>query len=120
MVFRRGILKHIADAANAHHSGKKADVIINCTGLAAGKLGGVEDKDMIPARAQTVLVRNDPGVMISTSGVDHADDEVLYIMQRAAGKQLREDKHCVVDILQLAAPSWGDVIKRGIGTPKSI
>ena len=93
MVFRRGILDHIADAANAYHSGKKADVIINCTGLAAGKLGGVEDKDMIPARAQTVLVRNDPGVMISTSGVDHADDEVLYIMQRAAGKQIYENKH---------------------------
>ena len=89
MVFQRGIFKHIADAAYAHHSGKKADVVINCTGLAAGKLGGVEDKDMIAARGQTVLVRNDPGAMISTSGVDHAYDEAVYIMQRAAGKKTK-------------------------------
>ncbi|KAL9114822.1 MAG: hypothetical protein Q9187_007395, partial [Circinaria calcarea] len=65
VVFQRGIFKHIADAADVHHSSAKADLIVNCTGLAAGKLGGVEDKDMIPARAQIVLVRNDPGVMFS-------------------------------------------------------
>ena len=85
-MFQRGIFKHIRDAADVHHSGETADLIVNCTGLAAGKLGGVEDKDMIPARAQIVLVRNDPGMMYSSSGTDDGEDETCYIMQRAAGK----------------------------------
>ena len=85
-MFERAIFKHIADAASAHHSGQKADVVINCTGLSALKLGGVEDKNMHPARGQIVLVRNDPGAMYSISGCDDGDDEVCYIMQRAAGK----------------------------------
>lgn len=59
---------------------------MNCTGLGAAKLGGVEDQNVIPARGQIVLVRNDPGMMCSTSGSDDGDDEVCYIMQRAAGK----------------------------------
>jgi len=61
--------------------------VINCTGLSAGKLGGVEDKDMVPARGQTVLVRNEgDGVMYATSGTDDGDDEVCYTMQRPAGE----------------------------------
>lgn len=85
VIFKRGVFKHILEAADAHHSGQKVDLIVNCTGLAAGKLGGVEDKAMVPARAQIVLVRNDPGIMCSTSGTDEGEDECCYIMQRAAG-----------------------------------
>lgn len=40
---------------------------------------------MIPARGQIVLVRNDPGIMCSSSGTDDGPDEAFYIMQRAAG-----------------------------------
>lgn len=76
---------HISDAANHHSSGQKVDVIVNCTGLSARKLGGVMDLDVIPARGQIVLVRNDPGSMFGTSGTDDADDEICYIMQRAGG-----------------------------------
>lgn len=65
---RRGIVSHVNEAATLHASGKKADVVINCTGLGAAKLGGVEDANVFPARGQIVLVRNDPGVMTSTSG----------------------------------------------------
>lgn len=43
------------------------------------------DKNVYPARGQIVLVRNDPGVMLTISGTDDAEDEVCYIMQRAAG-----------------------------------
>lgn len=43
------------------------------------------DKSVIPARGQIVVVRNDPGVMLTISGTDDGDDEVCYIMQRAAG-----------------------------------
>lgn len=85
VVAKRAILNHISEAASLHHSGKKADVIINCTGILASKLGGVMDRDVIPARGVTVLVRNDPGVMICTSGTEDGNDQVCYMMTRAAG-----------------------------------
>lgn len=85
MTFQRAIFNHICDAATAHHSGQKAHAIINCTGLSSAKIGGVEDKTVIPARGQIVLVRNDPGAMYSISGCDDGEDEISYIMMRAAG-----------------------------------
>ncbi|KAK5955839.1 D-amino acid oxidase [Knufia fluminis] len=87
VVFKRAILKHIADAASpgVHHSGQAADLILNCTGLASHKLGGVEDKLMYPARGQIVLVRNEADKMYSISGTDDGSEEVMYIMTRAAG-----------------------------------
>jgi D-amino-acid oxidase len=86
IVVKRGIVRHIADAAKLHHSGKAADVVFNCTGLSAATLGGVEDKAVYPARGQIVLVRNDPKIMASISGTDDGSDEATYIMHRAAGK----------------------------------
>ncbi|KAF2723851.1 nucleotide-binding domain-containing protein [Polychaeton citri CBS 116435] len=85
VVLRRGIAKHITDAASLHHTGKPADLIVNCTGLSSLRLGGVEDTTMYPARGQIVVVRNDPGVMAGTSGTDDGPDEALYLMHRAAG-----------------------------------
>lgn len=58
---------------------------MNCTGLSSRKLGGVEDLKLLPARGQIVVVGNDPGIMTSISGSDDGDDEVCYIMNRAAG-----------------------------------
>jgi D-amino-acid oxidase len=82
---RRGIAEHMCDAANMHASGRRADVVINCTGLGALKLGGVEDSKMYPARGQIVVVRNEVDGMFFSSGTDHGADEAMYIMQRAAG-----------------------------------
>ncbi|KAI9739978.1 MAG: hypothetical protein M1818_005034 [Claussenomyces sp. TS43310] len=89
---KRAVLSHIVDAASLHSSGSPADIIINCTGLLASRLGGVMDDTVIPARGQIVVVRNSPntvlapsGLIISVSGTDDADDEACYIMQRAAG-----------------------------------
>jgi len=82
---RRGIVSHVAEAANLHHTGKRADLLVNCTGLASLRLGGVEDAAVYPARGQIVVVRNDPQVMISVSGTDDGSDEATYIMHRAAG-----------------------------------
>ncbi|KAJ5754893.1 hypothetical protein N7533_004436 [Penicillium manginii] len=84
-VVKRAVIKHIADAANEHHTGQKADLIVNCTGLSAKTLGGVMDSKMHPARGQIVVVRNDPGPMASVSGTDDGETECLYIMTRAAG-----------------------------------
>jgi len=84
-VVKRGIVKHVNEAADLHHSGKRANIIVNCTGLSSLTLGGVEDKKMYPARGQIVVVRNDPKVMTSVSGTDDGSDEATYIMHRAAG-----------------------------------
>lgn len=82
---KRGIVKHVADAAKLHHTGKAADLVVNATGLSSLHLGGVEDEKVYPARGQIVLVRNEVGIMASTSGTDDGPDEAVYIMQRAAG-----------------------------------
>ena len=84
-MLKRGIVSHVAEAASLHHTGKPADVVINCTGLLAGKLGGVEDPTVFPGRGQIVVVRNDSGVMTTISGTDDGSDEATYIMQRAVG-----------------------------------
>lgn len=60
-------------------------MVVNCTGLLASKLGGVEDKTVVPARGQIVIVRNDAGKMLDISGTDDGADEACYIMTRAAG-----------------------------------
>ena len=82
---KRAVMKHISEAGSLHHSGKKADIIINCTGLLSSKLGGVMDKTVIPVRGQIVVVRNDPKYMFTISGTDDGPDELTYIMTRAAG-----------------------------------
>ncbi|KAK3628328.1 D-amino acid oxidase [Elasticomyces elasticus] len=85
VIVRRGIVKHVAEAASLHHSGRRADLVVNCTGLGSLKLDGVKDSAVYPARGQIVLVRNDPHVMASVSGTDDSPDEATYIMHRAAG-----------------------------------
>ncbi|EPE28508.1 Nucleotide-binding protein [Glarea lozoyensis ATCC 20868] len=84
VLFFRKTLTHISQARSLHPSGT-ADIVVNCTGLLASKLGGVMDSTVIPVRGQIVLVRNDPGVMLTISGTDDGDDEVCYIMKRACG-----------------------------------
>lgn len=51
----------------------------------ASKLGGVEDKAVVPARGQIVIVRNEAGKMLNLSGTDDGEEEACYIMTRAAG-----------------------------------
>lgn len=51
----------------------------------ASKLGGVEDKTVVPARGQIVIVRNEAGKMLDVSGTDDGDGEACYVMTRAAG-----------------------------------
>jgi D-amino-acid oxidase len=89
-VVKRGVVRHVSEAADLHHSGKRADIVINCTGLSSIKLGGVEDKTLYPARGQTVVVRNDPGFMVCSSGTDDGPDEATYVMNRAAGESQSE------------------------------
>jgi D-amino-acid oxidase len=82
---KRAVLTNISDAMSMHSAFPKVDVVINCTGLLASQLGGVMDKSVYPIRGQVVVVRNDPGTMMCTSGTDDGPDETCYIMTRAAG-----------------------------------
>jgi D-amino-acid oxidase len=86
VVFRREVFGHIDEASvSGIHFGGKVDVVVNCTGLLASRLGGVMDKKVVPARGQIVLVRNDAGKMMDISGTDDGDGEACYVMTRAAG-----------------------------------
>lgn len=85
MKLRRGIVSHITEAASLHHSGRPADVVVNCTGLSSLRLGGVEDSTMFPSRGQIVLVRNDPKVINMVSSTDDGPSESTYTMTRAGG-----------------------------------
>lgn len=83
--FKRASLTHISQAASLHHSGRKADIIINATGLMACKLGGVMDAKVMPARGQIVVVRNVSPAMYCVSSCDDGSEELIYTMTRAAG-----------------------------------
>ncbi|KAK2802241.1 hypothetical protein FQN50_007421 [Emmonsiellopsis sp. PD_5] len=86
IIFKRGIFKHVLDAASSDiHPSGNVDLVVNCTGLMASKLGGVEDSAVYPARGQIVIVRNDAGKMMDVSGTDDGSDEACYVMTRAAG-----------------------------------
>lgn len=85
VVFKRAVLSQISDARGLSHTGKHASIIINATGLGSLKLGGVKDTTLTPGRGQVVVVRNECHPMIVTSGTEDGMDEMLYIMQRAAG-----------------------------------
>ena len=86
VIFKRATFNHISEAGLLNiHPSKKVDLVVNCTGLGAAKLGGVEDESVVPARGQIVIVRNDAGKMLDISGTDDGADEACYIMTRAAG-----------------------------------
>lgn len=86
VIFKRAVFKHISEATHQGiHPSHTVDVVVNCTGLMASKLGGVEDQTVVPARGQIVVVRNDAGKMMDISGTDDGDEEACYVMTRAAG-----------------------------------
>ncbi|PFH61926.1 hypothetical protein XA68_15799 [Ophiocordyceps unilateralis] len=89
VVVRRAVLTDISEARVMSHIGGAAAaasvIVVNATGLGSLKLGGVRDTTMLPVRGQTVLVRNECHPMITTSGTEDSDVEVIYLMQRAGG-----------------------------------
>ncbi|KAI1762074.1 FAD dependent oxidoreductase [Hypoxylon sp. FL1150] len=85
VAFCRGNLKHVSEAASLSHTGARADVVVNATGLMASRLGGVMDSSVVPVRGQVVVVRNESPYMVTKSGTDDDDGDVCYVMTRAAG-----------------------------------
>lgn len=96
VVFRRATLDHIQDAfvidpdtGDAASLTAIADVVVNCAGLLASKLGGVMDATVNPMRGQLVIVENESRGMFSLSGEPGMDEEIgenCYIIDRPAGK----------------------------------
>ena len=140
VAFTRACATHISDASSLGHAGQKADVVVNATGLGAGKLGGVRDGNVVPARGQIVLVRNAAPHMVATSGTDDERTDVCYVMTRAAGGGTvlggtyhvgnwdaipREDvaerimRRAVEIVPELVKPGQGveglDVVRHGVG-----
>ncbi|KAH8556840.1 hypothetical protein BGW37DRAFT_474423 [Umbelopsis sp. PMI_123] len=76
---RKQFLRHIQDAADEDGS---TAAIVNCTGLQARHLGGVEDKKVFATRGQTVLVHAPHFKKILTH---QGKDYVTYIIPRSNG-----------------------------------
>jgi D-amino-acid oxidase len=85
--FKRATLVHISEAVDLHHPHpQRAALIVNCSGVMASKLGGVEDDQLIPVKGQLVLVRNESHGMFSMSGEEGVPSgEYCYIMSRPFG-----------------------------------
>lgn len=73
--FERRKIAHIREALPAR-------VVINCTGLGARTLGGVEDDAMFPTRGQTVLVRA-PWLKYCMGRGGFSSTEVTYVRRRS-------------------------------------
>jgi glycine/D-amino acid oxidase-like deaminating enzyme len=78
------IRRHISHIREAFAITKPV-AVINATGLLALKLGGVEDQNVFPTRAQTILVRNECSKMISFTAWHKTGQESTYIIPRAGG-----------------------------------
>ena len=98
VIAKRADFSHILDAASLHHSGQRAQIIVNCTGLGARNLRGTSptpnpedptkpqgDPAVYPIRGQIVLVRNSPGMMVDSPVRLDTPMEVTYVMERGAG-----------------------------------
>lgn len=89
VVAKKASLQHISDAADLHEDILKADVVLNCTGIRAAKIGGVADSKVYPARGQICLVKNTSSLLATTSGTDDGDSDVFYIQPRLNSKILK-------------------------------
>jgi D-amino-acid oxidase len=74
----------ICEAKNLMELATDADWLVNCTGLAAGKLTG--DKDVFPIRGQIVKVENMPGLRYLSD--DEGPNALAYVFPRKDGTVL--------------------------------
>lgn len=74
----------ICEAKNLQELAAQADWLVNCTGLAAGKLTG--DKDVFPIRGQILKVENMPGLRYLSD--DEGPNALAYVFPRKDGTVL--------------------------------
>lgn len=107
-------LKNIDQAKELHHSKRSSHLVINCTGLGAKDIEGVNDsKKNFPVRGQVLLVRNSIENATIVEGFEEPD-EMLYIFPRKEGGSIiggsftandwneKEDKELTKRIIQRA------------------
>lgn len=68
----------LREVENLHELAAEADFVVNCTGLAAGKLTG--DKDVFPIRGQILKVENQPGLRYLSD--DDGPNALAYVFPR--------------------------------------
>ncbi|KAF2026866.1 D-amino-acid oxidase, partial [Setomelanomma holmii] len=90
VVVKRATIGHILDAATMHESQRPAEALINCTGLLASKLGGVQDTSVYPVRGQLIVARGSVWGLITTSGTDDGPTDTMYVMPRGKGDLVDE------------------------------
>ncbi|KAK6077690.1 FAD dependent oxidoreductase [Seiridium cupressi] len=85
--FRRDTLSHIREAFVI--SATQPAVVVNCTGLQAATLGGVNDQKLRSVLGQMVVVANEADGIYTLDGTDDTMDssigECCYVIPRPAG-----------------------------------
>lgn len=84
--FRRETLAHVREAFLV--TAPRPRVVINCTGLQAATLGGVNDQKLRPVLGQMVIVANEADGTYAFSGGEDMDEsigECCYVIPRPAG-----------------------------------
>ena len=101
----RNSLQHISQVLEGALTPFKPDALVVCAGIGARSLGGVEDKDVLPVRGQTVLIRA-PWVKIGRA-ICGKDDQT-YIIPRRSGDVSGTMVHSVskIQLLRTGSPRW--------------
>ncbi|OBA22470.1 nucleotide-binding domain-containing protein [Metschnikowia bicuspidata var. bicuspidata NRRL YB-4993] len=86
VVFKRvPKITDISDARLVHSSGRPAQLVVNCAGLLASEIGGVDDPSRNYAvKGQVLVVRNAVANVQIVCGFDRPDEE-LYVFPRKEG-----------------------------------
>lgn len=83
----RKVIRNLKEFASENED---IDVLINCTGLGARYLGGVQDKAMYPTRGQTVVIKANHIKRTMTFIGDHG---ITYIIPRSDGTVILGGTH---------------------------
>ncbi|KAF3993249.1 hypothetical protein FT663_00523 [Candidozyma haemuli var. vulneris] len=126
---RISFLTNIDDALHLHSSGEKADLVINCAGLMAYRIDGVNDaRRNFPVKGQVLLVRNNISRIICVEGFEEPN-EMLYMFPRKEGGTIiggsflqenwdpQEDKALSVKISQRAVAFAPEIIDPAKNNP---
>jgi D-amino-acid oxidase len=118
--FVRRHLNHVQDVFSiAPH----VQAIVNCSGILACKLGGVEDKNVFPTRGQTILVRNECSKMYARGRTGREPPgESTYIIPRSFGGGTilggcrQADNWCLpsCEMLMSGTARWTRTWRRGL------
>lgn len=126
-------IKSIDEARELHSSGKRSDLVINCSALWAKDIEGVDDPNKnFPVRGQVLLVRNNSPKATIVEGFENPQ-EMLYIFPRKEGGSIiggsfvpndwneSEDKELTKRIIERALKFMPELVDdKGIKNPREL